>query len=479
MRFSTLNYGLACLLALLCMHSNALPVITNDTYECSTLLAQEPVVVRQAYNQAVKKGNVTSGHRCLLKTVEQVEDIGALLNGIPENTVVFIVQKQADGGRPSFTFTIDLGNKPDASSGSDPLYNLYSRDHRRSITFNPVRRSTGLQPTPSTARAAVTASIRVDQLPPSTRCVPSKTAAHLKKGTVLLGVNEALGGGSIPICEAEKPERIWLMFEVGHNDQFEDMGKLYVSGFNFFPLLDNNPNPVDSVWRIRCYTGSIHFENNYFRLDTRASVYLQCTQNTEERVYFEFNNNTIVGMGSAQSQEGLLVDLRHLESQHEVAILSNNWFSGNIKSAVEVRLDSGSLVNIENNHIRPALSEFRQVQNALELHGPNETTDIPTINLNSNYLQSESVALKLYGKVNVSASGNQISTKELLQTPDRTDEGFFSIPEITLSSPQINYWYSSALTLECPSIECQSYLNGQFNLVVKPGNKSCPFDFQQ
>ena len=113
---------------------------------------------------------------------------------------------------------------------------------------------------------------------------------------MLLGINETIaGGGAIPVCEAEKTNRISFMFEVG----------------------------------------------------------------------------------SSRSEEVLLIDLRHIRNHQQVADISHNWFAGNIKSAIEVRLDSGTRVTVTGNHVRPALSEFRAVKNALELYGPHESGKPP------------------------------------------------------------------------------------------------------
>ena len=279
---------------------------TPDAFNCSPLIKQARLTAKESWQgflEAVDKGVITDDHQCLLKMVSQVDDIGALLNEVAENTVVLIVQDADSTDDPVFSITFELGEKPAATgSGNYPAYTSYTRDHRSAISFIPPAYRRNRAARDNFLQTYLSGSLRVTQLPASAKCLPSKTAAHLKKGTVLIGINET-PGGSIPLCEAEQPERIWLMFEVGHNDQFEDVGKLYISGFNFYSLLDNNPDPVDSVWRVRCYTGDVYFENNYFRLDTRASVYLQCTHNTEQRVQFGFRGNTVVGMGSAQSRK--------------------------------------------------------------------------------------------------------------------------------------------------------------------------------
>ena len=479
MKLAKLIYGLACLPAMLCTGANALPAASLETSDCNELIASESPAVRQAYQKAEERGVITSGHQCLLQTADQVDDIGTLLESIPENTVLFVVHKAVKDGSYSFTHPIHLMDTPDLPPDSRliPPNSRYSLGHRHSLSFSAPRHSTSEQK----AKRGLSALpyIQLSLLPEETRCIPSKTAAHIKKGTVLLGVNEHNVEGSVPVCEAENPERIWLMFEVGANDQFEDIGKLYISGFNFYPLLDNNPNPVDSVWRIRCYTGSIYFEDNYFRLDTRASVYLQCTHNTRENVYFSFRGNTVVGMGEAISQEGLLVDLRHLENQQTVADISDNWLAGNIKSAIEVRLDNGSKVNIENNHIRPALSEFRQVLNGLELHGPDSSGHVekntPEITVRNNYLQSQDTSLVFYGALNVSVAGNKMTAAELLTTPAVTDQGYSIVPAVTLSSPAINRWFSDSG--QCPPIQDRSSLKGNLNFVVKPGGRRCYMTF--
>ena len=468
-----LTRGLSCLPILWGIHSYAAPALTSEAIECGSLIDQDSLAVSEAIAKADRKGVISKEHRCLLKTMEQVEDIGELLNDVPENTVVLIVHRESEENRPRFMFSINLRNAPDADS-TFPGSDLYSRDHRRSIRYNPLSNVD----TPDTSplrQPVVSANVRIAQLAESTPCIPSKTAAHVKKGTVLIGVNETVAGGSIPVCEAEQPDKIWLMFEVGHNDQFEDIGKLYISGFDFYPLIDNNPNPVDSVWRVRCYTGDIFFESNYFRLDTRASVYLQCTLNTKENVYFSFRENAVIGLGAAQSQEGLLVDLRHLANHQTVAELSDNWFAGNINSAIEVRLDSGTRVDIANNHVRPARSEFRKVKNGLEFHGPEESNNKPEINLSQNFLQTESRGLLFYGKLNVSLSGNQIATAELMEPLYFNDENGYSRPEVTISSSGENIWFSNEL--DCPVIRDQFYLSGHLSLLVKPGDRRCDHDF--
>lgn len=470
-----LKYGLLCLqAAFLCAGACARPVIIFETTNCETLAKKESLAVRQAYRRALIRGMISSDHRCLLKNVDQVDDIGALLEGIPENTVLFIVQKPVNDGSLSYTFPLYRGDSPDLeTNGDDPLYSSYSRDHRLSLRFTTSRRKTpGAKVTQILSSSAL---IHITQLPETTQCVPSKTYAHIKKGTVLLGVNEHNINGSIPVCETEKPEPVRLMFEVGSDDRFEDTGKIYVSGFNFYPLPDNKPDPVASVWRLRCYTGGIYFEDNYFRLDTRSSVYLQCSHNTKENVYLSFRGNTVVGMGAALSQEGLLADLRHLESQQLVANLSDNWFAGNIKSAIEVRLDNGSRVNIKNNHIRPAMSEFRRVQNGLELHGPdsyrNGKKNTPQIIVSKNYLQTSHSSLVLYGELNISVASNQMKSGELLTTPFFTEEGDSTVPAVTLNSPALNSWFN--IKGDCPLIQNESRLRGELCLVIKPNNKAC------
>lgn len=477
MRLTTINFCLSCLPLVFCAGAYALPVTSYETDNCDALVGKESAQVRKAYGTASAAGVISPDHKCLLKTVEQVDDIGALLEAIPENTVLFIVQKPKNDGHSPYSFSVDIGEKPDSTRGdSDALKPLYSSDHRRSLTFDASGNSDPEQP--ESQKTSVSAQIQITQLSQTTQCVPSKTFAHLKKGTVLLGVNEETPYGGIPLCEAEEPERIWLMFEVGHNDEFEDIGKLYINGFNFYPLLDNDPDPVDSIWRVRCYTGSIHFENNYFRLDTRSSVYLQCTHNTKEDVYFKFQGNTVIGMGKARSNEGLLVDLRSLENQGVVADLKNNWFAGNIKSAIEVRLNIGSKVNITNNHIRPAISEFRQVYNGLELHGPSNSVEAknkPEISVTNNYLQTSNAGLVFYSALKINTAGNTIKSNKVIEISSLTDEGYHTVPAIELTSSTSNSWLSHSK--QCPVIHDQSHLKGNLKIAIKPEGKLCDMHF--
>lgn len=484
-----LGYALAFLFVLLCAGVYASPATQPEISDCNALIDKEVPEVGAAYRKAAAKGVITNNHKCLLEDVHNVNDIGELLESIPENTVVFIVNREPDNFSPTGTDVIQLYNERNKQS-SFPDVDLKS--HLLSISFRSLM-SNQSEPLSGLTLNGV---IQIEQSHGATPCVPSKTAVHMKKGTVLLGV-DGHTRSYIPVCEAEQPGHIRSMFEVGENDRFEDVGKLYISGFNFLPSHNNTPDPADSIWRVRCYTGSIYFENNYFRLETRSSIYLQCIHSTTKHIHFGFHNNAVIGMGKADSNEGLLVDFRNLVDDNPalstgifrhsylkrdlfgryLADISGNWFSGTIKSAIKMRLDNGCAVKIENNHIRPAVKQFSKAQYGLVLHGPflrhrlaRKVSRNPKFILNNNFLETQKNALEVFGKLDISMAGNYLSALQPIGVLDLTDDHVHTA--VKLTSPQPNYWMDNIDT--CPDhYSGHGSFTGYFHLVTMPGNREC------
>ena len=102
--------GIACCLpVILCSIAQAIPIQLSD---CDQLIATESPYVKQAFYQAKGKGVITPQHRCKRVYTEEVTNTGALINGLPENTVLLIVQRQQEL-QPGTVVTIYLNPQPD------------------------------------------------------------------------------------------------------------------------------------------------------------------------------------------------------------------------------------------------------------------------------------------------------------------------------------------------------------------------------
>lgn len=459
----------------------------------STLLSAEPVpatedceglfssyAVKEAIKKARDSGYITSAHRCLIRETHEIKDIGQLLEEIPENTVLLI--------RQLITEPQSLESLPPIAPELYAFKKMDSQVTQFQETAERVLKafsftSTVLEPShpPTTSVVLMDSSepissgkISLQVIPRSTTpiCVPSKSRVRLKAGTVMLGINDYLSpeSSTIPVCEMQSPGQIGYMFEVGDNDEFQNIGNILISGFSFFPKIDNNPNPVDSIWRVRCYEGKLQFARNYFQLDTRASVYFQCLQPQPEKsdgITFSFRENTIVGMGSTTSEEGLLVDLRNLNNTGKVldeADVSGNLFTGNIKSAVEARFNKKALAVISNNHFY-----MTSPINDLELYGPGSYVsqqERPEFVIQGNVFASSQNCFKVFGGMTIDSRENLFNCSSLFAKNDREEFYWsgYSQPDITLRYPSNeNLWLHSG---HCP-IASDNFITGRMELMTK------------
>ena len=416
--------------------------MTAPVEDCSTVLEHESLPVKEAFGSACKY--ITSEHKCLVKNLNEVDDIGALINSLPDQTVLIIRKRKR-----VTDILIDVER-------TGALH--FSKEHYSALAY---QSSPTLVDLPGLNSISVSDSIPFVEFADGESCLPSKTAGRLPKDIVMLGVNENQPGGTIPVCEAERPHQISFMFELGSNDKFLDAGRIYVTGFSFFPLLDNNPDPVDSIWRVRCYTGELVFRANHFRLDTRASIYLQCTHETDQMVRFEFLENSVVGMGESRSEEGLMVDLRHVKPHYanELADIYMNYLGGNIKTGIEIRLDEGARAIVHENLIYPASTEVRNIRNALEIYGPNIADHMPEVIVRANQFRTEDIVAQLFGKLSVEFSRNKLDSKTLVQAKSYLlDDRWNTDPDIQLSSGAKNFWWS--VHSLCPYIDGEESVKG-------------------
>ncbi len=423
-----------------------------STEDCASALQFESALVTDTFNRSKK--HISDQHRCLVRSLDEVPDIGSLVNSLPEKTVLILKHRNLISRQLQASIEFN-------DSAELPISLDVTRTSRQALIYKAGGEISIDLPADS---ASTVGTVNLVEFRDSVSCLRSKTPGRLPKDTVMLGVNEDYPGGTIPICEGERPHKISYMFELGGDSDFEDAGHVYVSGFSFFPLLDNNPDPIDSIWRVRCYTGDLVFETNTFRLDTRAAVYLQCTHGTSKPVSFEFLDNSVVGMGSARSEEGLLVDLRHIspENVQMLALISGNYFAGNIKTAIEIRLDENAQARIFQNLVYPATTEISEVSNAIELYGPEDSLQPPYVVLRGNKFRTHDSIAQMFGKLVVNLSGNQFASQFLIQAkPYVLDYRLNVSPDIRITSTEPNRWWPEpAKKSSCPSFEGREYIKG-------------------
>ncbi|WP_252179670.1 hypothetical protein [Endozoicomonas sp. 4G] len=316
--------------------------------------------------------NLVSGRQCIVLRANPVEDLSALIQRIPENTVILL------------------------SSNKVP----------------------SAPPYPSTA--PVTAKTPVEYF------IGSNIV--LKDGHDILGAADDDFDIVITFKSGFTDN---YMITVGTTDNFRflETRDSHVGHVTFQPTQRSTQEPIDSVIFAQCSNRRLILANNVFHLPLYgSSVTFECVKSLNAAVNnkrpgpgLQFINNTLIGEHSKNiletfiPEDGLFINLPAIRNQSKRITVTGNTFLGNMAEAGEFVLGPGTQMDIFRNTINIAnAGNTRRESNAARKGGfglighTDNDSERPRYHLAGNQIQVTEIAITIYAQLELAFICNRL-----------------------------------------------------------------------